>query len=403
MIDSYMYFINHSIGLLKNNGSFGMIIPSTFLNQSDMQLLRKLIAEKLNLQIVINLGEKVFGPKVLNTSTILVFTKSASIENEIIVADIRESNPDEKGNILNELSSSDKKQWLELVKADAQATYFTINTSNVAILNKLKKKFKPFSEIVDGEIQRGISPDYAKAFVISSKEAAKRKIEKKILKPLVLGKHILRYTNIQTDDVILYLTSKDNIDDYPNAKAHLSEFRKLITCREVAEGKHPWFALHRPRNSEIFSTKKFIGLTTTKKLCLAFDDEGYYATDALYVFKTKPGINEKTILAVLHSKVFQFLYDTAIQGGQRVIPQVKAVYLNNLPFPNIEKNETEIIKLVEQLQNLNVEKTTAKLETKNNQIQSKIDYCENRINEIVYQMYDLTESEIKIVEQTFRV
>jgi type II restriction/modification system DNA methylase subunit YeeA len=28
----------------------------------------------------------------------------------------------------------------------------------------------------------------------------------------------------------------------------------------------------------------------------------------------------------------------------------------------------------------------------------QIDYCENRINEIVYQLYDLTADEIKIVE-----
>lgn len=398
MIDSYMYFINHSIELMKKDGSFGMIIPSTFLNQSDMQLLRKLIAEKLNLQIVVNLGEKVFGHKVLNTSTILVFTKSISKSNEIVIADIRETSPEEKGNVLNEVSASDKKQWLELVKADAQATYFTFNTSNVALLNKLKKKFSAFSDIVEGEIQRGISPDYAKAFVISSKEAAAKKIEKKILKPLVLGKHILRYTNIQTDDLILYLTSKDNIEDYPNAKAHLSAFRKFITCREVAEGKHPWYALHRPRNPEIFSAKKFIGLTTTKKLCLAFDDEGYYATDALYVFKTKSGINEQAVLAVLHSKVFQFLYDTIIQGGQRVIPQVKAVYLNELPFPKIGKQESELAKLVEQLQNLNKEKSTAKLATQVSQFESKIDYCEEKINQIAYQLYELTEAEIKIVE-----
>ena len=36
-----------------------------------------------------------------------------------------------------------------------------------------------------------------------------------------------------------------------------------------------------------------------------------------------------------------------------------------------------------------------RLETK---WRSKIDYCENRINHIVYQLYDLTEEEIKIVE-----
>jgi len=397
MIDSYMYFIKHSIDLLKIDGSFGMIIPSTFLNQSDMQLLRKLIAEELNLQVVINLGEKVFGPKVLNTSTILVFTKSLLKDKEIVVADIREYNPDDKGNALNEISLLQKDKWLELVKADPQTTYFTFNTSNVALLNKLKKKFTPFSEIVEGEIQRGISPDYAKAFVISSKEAASKKIEKKILKPLVLGKHISRYSSIHTDEFILYLTSKDNIDLYPNAKAHLSEFKKFITCREVAEGKHPWYALHRPRNPEIFSAKKFIGLTTTKKLCLVYDDEGYHTTDALYVFKTKAGINEKAILAILHSKVFQFLYDTAIQGGQRVIPQVKAVFLNALPFPNIEKSQTEIIKLVDQLLKLNEEKANTKLHSKIEEIQRYIDFCEDKINIKVYKLYELSPEEITVV------
>lgn len=37
-------------------------------------------------------------------------------------------------------------------------------------------------------------------------------------------------------------------------------------------------------------------------------------------------------------------------------------------------------------------------QTKINQLQSKIDYCESRINEIVYKLYDLTEQEIKIVD-----
>ena len=39
-----------------------------------------------------------------------------------------------------------------------------------------------------------------------------------------------------------------------------------------------------------------------------------------------------------------------------------------------------------------------RLETKVSYLKSKIDYCESRINEIVYQLYELTEDEIKIVE-----
>ena len=89
------------------------------------------------------------------------------------------------------------------------------------------------------------------------------------------------------------------------------------------------------------------------------------------------------------------------------------MYLTDIPkeaggctsFPNINlKNQSDksqhdqIVNLVDQLLKLNGEKTETKLQTKINQQQSKIDYCESRINEIVYQLYELTEEEIKIVE-----
>jgi uncharacterized protein Yka (UPF0111/DUF47 family) len=58
----------------------------------------------------------------------------------------------------------------------------------------------------------------------------------------------------------------------------------------------------------------------------------------------------------------------------------------------------EIIKLVDQLLNLNEEKSQTKLQTQISQIENKIDYCENRINEIVYLLYGLSEEEIAIIE-----
>jgi hypothetical protein len=53
-------------------------------------------------------------------------------------------------------------------------------------------------------------------------------------------------------------------------------------------------------------------------------------------------------------------------------------------------NDIELNKLVDQLLKLNDEKAGSKLQTKTNQLQDKIDYCENRINEIVNQLYSLT-------------
>ena len=44
------------------------------------------------------------------------------------------------------------------------------------------------------------------------------------------------------------------------------------------------------------------------------------------------------------------------------------------------------------------EKAEAKRQTQISQLEGKIDYCESRINEIVYQLYELTPDEIKIIE-----
>jgi type I restriction-modification system DNA methylase subunit len=402
MVDSYIYFINFSIKLLKENGLYGVIIPSTFLNQNDVSLLRKRLLRETGITAVINLGEKIFGSNVQNTSTILALSINKN-QAKLIVGDLRNVEISNKPQYLNQLMPTNSNQWKEMVEANEYFTYLTYNLKNLSILEKLKSKFKTLGEIIDGEIQRGISPDYAKAFIVSEEVAAELRLEKAVLKPLVLGKHIVRYNPIDSKDWIIYLTKKDNIDDYPNIKNHLQKFRKFITCREVAEGKHPWYSLHRPRDPNIFIGRKIIGLTTSKVICTSIDEDGYYATDALYLFKVKKdkGISEEFVVGVIQSKLFQFLYDLNIQGGQRVIPQIKAANLYNLPFPDSQKEIHDAINsLVKIIVSLNKEKQQTTLPEKLEQLQHRMDYTDDKINKLVYELYGLTEEETKIVENS---
>jgi len=84
---------------------------------------------------------------------------------------------------------------------------------------------------------------------------------------------------------------------------------------------------------------------------------------------------------------------------EQFIPQIMIRDILQFPVPVIDnKNDIELNKLVAQLIKLNEEKAETKLQSKVSQIESKIDYCENRLNEIVYQLYELTEDEIKMVE-----
>lgn len=273
MTDSYMFFINSSVTLLSNQGRFGMIIPSTLLTQTDMSLLRRHLCNNFILETVINLGDKVFGQKVLNTSTILTFNKKDPIGNKIIVGDLRHNGASEKQNLIEQIKPTNKKNWLQAVKSDPGYTYFTLNLSAVSLFQKLAKNLSPFKRILDGKIERGISPDYANAFVVENKDAQKNKIEKDILYPLILGRHISRYGSINASTSIIYLTRNDDINKYPKAKAHLSKYRNKITCKEVSQGKHPWYSLHRPRDPEIFQSPKFIGLRAGSKITFHFFKE----------------------------------------------------------------------------------------------------------------------------------
>ncbi|MFH1006533.1 MAG: N-6 DNA methylase [Candidatus Latescibacterota bacterium] len=414
MTDSYLYFIRRSAQLLNKVSIFGMIVPSTLLTQADAELLRRFLVETFRLGVVINLGEKVFGPKVLNTSTILVFTapKMNSSERQISVGDLRHCMPEEKPQRLREIKTIDCETWLSVVRSGGSFTFFTLNLPAVELLRKLSRAFPGLQEIIEGKIQRGISPDYSSAFVVENDLAEREHIDVEILRPAVIGKHISRYGTIDSSTSIIYLTREDNILEYPNTEAHLNRYRGRITCREVVEGKHPWFSLHRPRNPEIFKAPKFIGLTTTKKICIALDEDvGYYATDALYLFgvKRELALQERFVLGVLLSTCFQFLYQVSSQGEQRVIPQIKAAKLYGLPFPIIDLRNPvskvqhdQMVPLVTRMLDLHKKLPEAKTPQTQTVLQRQIETTDRQIDELVYELYDLTEEEIEIVEKNLR-
>jgi len=408
MIDSYIYFVYRSAKLLTNTGLLGMIIPSTFLTQKDVNLLRKYILRNYSIQILINLGPGIFGSKVLNTSTILIFSLSQKNQPNIIVGDLRHITLPEKPEKLKLIQPIDYKTWCDSVNENPQTVFFTSNLPNISMLHKYIKNHPTLKDILYGTIQRGISPDYAEAFIIEKNYAKTYEIEQEILRPVVLGKHISRYFPLNTSCYIIYLTKNEEIDKYPNAKNHLYRFKNKITCKEVLEGKHPWYSLHRPRNPDIFSSPKFIGLTTTKRLCINIDlNDNLYATDATYLFKINPELklNYKCILGILNSKAFQFFYWVLVQGEQRVIPQIKASNLYNLPFPiidiahpSIKERHDIIVSLVDKLFNLNLKLHTTTIPQDRNVISQQIFLSETKINKIVYELYAMSSSDIEIVE-----
>jgi adenine-specific DNA-methyltransferase len=136
---------------------------------------------------------------------------------------------------------------------------------------------------------------------------------------------------------------------------------------------------------------------TGSSLCATYSDKPELIESTIYILRSDK-VNLKFLLGLINSKLLTFYLSKRLVTNLQGFPQVLMGQLEQLPVVTIsEKNQNEIAKLVDQLLQLNQEKEETKLQTRISQLESKIDYCENRINEIVYKLYGLTEEEIKIV------
>jgi adenine-specific DNA-methyltransferase len=104
----------------------------------------------------------------------------------------------------------------------------------------------------------------------------------------------------------------------------------------------------------------------------------------------------------MNSKVGEYWFNTyGKKRGIGVDIGVKVFRLFPLPKTNSKNFNTlsnEVIKLVNQAQELNKHNNSLKLQTAKEQNEKRIEFLITKINEIVYQLYDLTKDEIKIVE-----
>ncbi|MDD5676809.1 MAG: N-6 DNA methylase [Kiritimatiellae bacterium] len=400
MIDSYIYFIDRAFQVAKAEAPVGFIIPSTILNQVDAQPVRELILSR-GLTGLINLGQGIFGSKVLNTSTI--FVSGISQGHDMFLGNLTGSLQSDRSHELAKIEATSCVTWKQQVEKDPHHTFFTGRLDGTAILQRLQKNHSPLSRFISGAIQRGVSPDVVAAHVVSEDEAKALKLEVEVLRLSVSGSQIKRYRNWKADQFIIYTSHETQIKNYPRVLKHLEQFKNQNTCKEVEEGKHPWWCLHRPRNPQIFTSPKFVGLTTSKTIELVYDpDASVCATDAMYVFSTVSGVDPWAFMAMMQSKLFLFLYRVPNQGESRVIPQVKASKLDPLPFPVCDKPSPVLSRLnvlCRQMLALHCQQASAKTPQEQTALSRQIIVTDREIDKHVYNLYGLTEEETKIVEE----
>jgi hypothetical protein len=388
--NSYLYFIGESYNLAKEKGVVCLILPNEFLFQIYMTKARRYFLENSTLAYAINLGEKVFDAIV--PTCIISIVKFNQKEYSIPVADLRKSTLNELSEKLNTKTFSITSNTALLTSPN---TIFSFNLEKAALINKLTTKFLPFDNYCD-DIANGISTSCDEVYIVSKDIVESEKFEQQYVKKCIRGGQFNRYyCPHETYDRILYITDNFDQSTGKNIYDYLKNNKDLLINKSVEKrsGNRKWQILFRPRYQGLFDRTKILFRQTGDKIIACADDSvGYYCIDSVNVglIKEKYVDDIYFFIGILNSKLVDFFYRQISQESGRVLAQVKPQRIKAIPIA-IPSDENKIILDTFVREIMKIKQKNQNADTSD---------IENKIDEIVYKIYEISDKELNIIKNT---
>ena len=351
--ESFNYFIYKIEKIIKEStAEWGIIIPSSFLNQNEFEKTRKYLLEKSKVNKVLNLGDNVFQDVATPTCMLLISKQKKTISQ---FSDLQIEKRSELPSII-----FDKTKLVDVLNFKTNIGHSFIVKKNKKLIDKCYKN-KTLKEVVD-EVATGISPGLGNAFVKTESIIKELNLESELLRKLIIGGEINRYfLNPTSTKHIIYATNKTQIEDFPNILKELSNYKiKLDKRVETASGSIPWFVMLRPRREKLFNEEKILVRQTASKILACYDDKKWHCLKSgILVQLSKDSIiSYNYLIAILNSKLMDFIYQDLVGEGGRIFPEVKPINLFKLPIKVIQSHKSPIElnkldKLVQTIQNQN--------------------------------------------------
>ena len=396
-IDLYHLFFEKGIILSKNNGYISFITPNTYLVNKYNLKLREFILRNTQIKEIINYKNIVFEDANVDVSTIILKKSKYTDENVKILLSSKNENK-----IVLEKQQND---WLK----DDEKIFnlrkeFPINFSNCISLKEIAKTYF------------GIQ-----AFDKKSSISQKKENEKYL--PMIDGANVFRYQFSKYNQYFNFID--DNIKSGGDYKVYEKE---RIVIRQI--GKTP---------------------------IIGYCEANILTSNTIYnIFSITDKFNLKYIFTLLNSKLLKKYWEYKYNDNKNLFPKIKGYQLDDLPLVNIplEKQQPfiekadKMLSLNRELQDLSqkfqrmvlrkfdLEKLSTKLQewhlldfsdfikelkrlkvklslsqeseweeyfleekSKAVAIDSEIKNTDKEIDSMVYRLYDLTDEEIKIIEE----
>jgi adenine-specific DNA-methyltransferase len=283
------------------------------------------------------------------------------------------------------------------------------------VFEKIYSNSKLFSDAFEGIFQ-GLATSKDDLYILECIDASDFKLkvpisgkeyqlERELFKPFLMGKDVQRYSYLSTNRYVFFpyeiingnaevVSIKDLKTRFPKTYCYVNEHQEIFKARESGKASkmQHWHTYIYPKNLNKFEQPKL----SSMEICanhpnVTLNHEKLYHTTKAYSWVKKEDTKEsyEYLLAIANSKLLWWFLKTTgdtLQGDARTF---KTNYLNPFPLPasvaqDIENDISDLVIKVMEQKKLNEKTDTAELES--------------QIDQLIYQLYELTEEEIKIIE-----
>ena len=370
--ESYLFFIERAIDKVKEKGIFGYIIPDTVLNLGFTKPLRDFLLRNTSLKEIVLLPQNIFSRAVVDTILLLV-EKEKHVDSYYPV-DVKVKLFNKKKKII----TLDKPEKVITIQSELwyQQDFFNVRleANKSKILNKMdlcQVKIADLADMYSGikvyEVGKGIPPQTKK--IRDEKPFTSILQKDNDWAPFYDGKHIGRYE---------IFWANNNWIKYGQ-----------------------WLAAPREQNNfngEKIIIRKIVGRT----LIATYTNDDSFCNTLLFILKLKYSshISYHSVLAILNSSLIGWYFMNKFQiSFEDTFPQIMIRDILQFPLPSFERiNSRNFDNLVKQILESKKAATTAKTESEKEYLEKKCSTLDRQIDNLVYELYGLTDEEIKIIE-----
>ncbi len=392
--DIYVYFFARGYELLKPQGVLAYITSNKWLRAKYGKNLRRFFKENARIEYLVDFaGHRVFESATVDTSI-------------VILSKIKEKNPAIKVAVADrELKEGSLREFIRskvfyLSQDKLSDDVYVLEEEEVLRLKeKIEKVGKPLKDW-DVRIYRGVLTGFNEAFIIDSqrreeilancRDEEERRRTEEIIKPVLRGRDIGRYYYTFGGTYMIVSYRGINIENYPSLRSYLLTYKEKLKKRA---GNQAWFELQAPPSREKLNTllKEKIGYSDIGfRFCLV--PSGIIGDNTTYFIIPTHFNHLMYILGLLNSKVLAYFHNLLASklGGRAT--RGFTIYIEQLPIPPITDQNKPIVQKIENL-------VSQILQIKGQDPSADTTELERQIDQLVYQLYQLTPEEIRIIEE----